>query len=831
MSQRPRKHRRRLIPSRLDFSRLEDRQLLAGNLSSGLQVPNDLPAGTNLVANGEFDAFEQGSALSVTNDFATARFLPGGQVTGWDVIDGDGDGNSIINLLSFNNERGTVLDLDSIANQDDRVFQDISTVAGQQYLLAFDFQGSPLADGSTGALTNDFDVYWNGELIASMTGGVVFQTVALTVIGASDDPSADVAGEQVLSQLEFRDGSEGDRGGDGRGTLIHCVRLTAVTDASITNGGFENVGAGSGPDFAPDDVEGFSVFNLADDTEPRVIQVNEYQPDEIPIEGENYLAINSDSSLIDQVFQDIETTAGRTYYVTFDYRVDPDSTAEPDQLRVRWNNAWAATFVGTSEWQSVGILLDADSDLTRLNFREAGEDPGDGAGVHIDAVQIFTVDQVVSDLTIDLNGAGDGTLVTQNFIENADPVEVTPNLIVSHDSGSSLSSAAVSLLGDPAESTEVLAFDADAVQAAGLTSDYDAVVGLLTLQGNASIAQYQTVLRTLTYENTADAFSAQEREIGLQLTDDAIAVGSITSEQAIATVTLTQQNDGPTLAAIQDQSVGFGQTLQFQTDAVDPDGEALSFAVSIAGLAASESQPIISDDGEFSLLATEAGTFEVTVTATDAAQVAAEQTFNVTVDEFVPFEGIGALSNVPGPQKAGIFTEAPPQNIDTDNTFDAIVETDAGTIEIRLLDDESPTFVNNFVNLARDGFYDGLIFHRVLEGFVAQGGDPLGTGSGGPGYQIPDEVGNTIPFDSRGQLSFANSGNDTTGSQFFITLDETNLNTSQFSVFGNVTAGDDVLNQIVRTATSTPFGETPIDGAVPTVVNSITIVETASGDA
>ena len=835
MSQRPRKHRRRLIPSRLDFSRLEDRQLLAGNLSSGLQVPNDLPTETDLVANGGFEAFDQGAALSVTNDFATARFLPGEQVTGWDVIDGDGDGNSVINLLSFNNnERGTVLDLDSIANQDDRVFQDISTVAGQQYLLAFDFQGSPLADGSTGALTNDFDVYWNGELIASMTGGVVFQTAALTVIGASDDPSGDVAGEEVLSQLEFRDGSEGDRGGDGRGALIHCVRLTAVTDASITNGGFENVGAGSGPDFAPDDVEGFSVFNLADDAEPRVIQVNQYQPDEIPIEGENYLAINSDSSLIDQVFQDVETTAGRTYYVTFDYRVDPDSTADPDQLRVRWNNAWAATFVGTSEWQSVGILLDADSDLTRLNFREAGEDPGDGAGVQIDAVQIFTVDQVVSDLTIDLNGTGDGTLVTQNFIENGDPVEVVPDLVISHDSGSNLSSATVSLLGDPAEPTEVLAFDADAVQAAGLTSDYDAVVGLLTLQGNASIAQYQTVLRTLTYENTADTFSAPEREIGLQLTDDAIAVGSTTSEQAIATVTLTQQNDAPTLAAIQDQSVGFGQTLQFQTDAVDPDGEALSFAVSIAGLAASESQPTISDDGEFSLLATEAGTFEVTVTATDAAQVAAEQTFNVTVDEFVPFEGIGALSNVPGPQKAGIFTEAPPQNIDTDNTFDAIVETDAGTIEIRLLDDESPTFVNNFVNLARDGFYDGLIFHRVLEGFVAQGGDPLGTGSGGPGYQIPDEVGNTIPFDSRGQLSFANSGNNTTGSQFFITLDETNLNTNQFSVFGNVTAGDDVLNQIVRTFTANPNpfdDDIPIEGAIPTVLNSITIVETPGGDA
>ena len=829
MPRRPRKQRKRLTSNRLDFSRLEDRRLLAGDLSSGLQVPNDLPAGTNLVANGGFEEFDQGSALSVTNDFATARFLPGEQVTGWNVTDGDGDGSSRINLLSFDNERGTILDLDSIPNQDDRVFQDISTEAGQQYVLAFDFLNSPLLDGSTDTSTNDFEVYWNGDLIASMTGGVAWQTAAFTVIGASNDGSADVDGEQVSSRLEFRDGRAGDRGGDGRGSLIHCVRLTAVTPTSVTNGGFENVGDGTGPDFSPDDVEGFSVFNFADDAEPRVIQVNEYQADETPIEGDNYLSVNSDSTLIDQVFQDIETTPGETYYVTFSYRTDPTSTAEADQLRVRWNDAWGATFFGTSEWQSVGILLDADSDLTRLTFRERGEDAGDGAGVQIDDLQIFAVDQVANDIAIDLNGTADGTLVSQNLIEDAGPVQVAPDLVVSHDSGTSFSSAAVTLLGDPAQTTEALALDADAVLAAGLTSDYNATLGLLTLQGDASIDQYQTVLRTLTYENTAEAFVAQSREIGFQLTDSAIEVGGTTSAQAVATITLNAQNDAPTLAAIADQSVGFGRTLQFQADAVDPDGDELTFDVSVDGLAATAAQPTISNDGEFSLLATEAGTFEVTVTATDAAQVATAQTFNVTVDEFVPFEGVGALSDIPSAQKLDIYSEAPPQNIDTANTFDAILDTDAGTIELRLLDDVSPTFVNNFVNLSRDGFYDGLVFHRVLDGFVGQGGDPLGTGTGGPGYEIPDEVGNTTRFDSRGQLSFANSGNNTTGSQFFITFDQTNLSNTQFSVFGNVTVGDEVLDQIVRTFTPNPvpFGDDiPIEGAVPTVINSITIVET-----
>ena len=830
MPRRPRKLRKRRSPNRLDFSQLEDRQLLAANLSSGLQVPNDLPTETNLITNGEFETFDQGSAFSVTNEFGTTRFLPGDQVTGWNVDDGDGDGNSLINLLTFDNDRGTILDLDSIPDQDDRVFQDISTEAGQQYLLAFDFRNSPLIDGNTDNSTNDFEVYWNGDLIASMTGGDFFQTAAFTVVGASDNPDGDVAGEQVLSRLEFRDGREGDRGGDGRGSLIDCVRLTAITPASAVNGGFENVGDGSGPDFAPEDVEGFSVFNFADDAEPRVIQIDQFQPGDTASEGENFLSLNSDSDLIDQVFQDIDTEAGRTYYVTFDYRTDPDSTADPDQLRVRWNNAWAATFVGTSQWQSVGILLDADSDLTRLNFREAGADTGDGAGPQIDNLQIFTVDQVVNDLAIDLNGSADGTQVTQNFTENGAPVEVAPNLVISHDSGIGLTSVAFGLLARPADPTELLSFDADAVQAAGLTSRYDSTFGLLTLDGDATIAEYQTVLRTLTYQNSAEVFTAGEREIGVFLIDDAIQVGGNTSEQGFATITLTNQNDAPTLAAIEDQSIAFGDVLQFQLDATDIDGDELTFAVAVPGLPATASQPTISSDGEFSLIATEAGTFEVVVTAIDAADVVSEQTFDITVSEFVPFEGIGALSNVPGPQKVGIFTEAPPQNIDTDSTFDAILETTAGTIEIRLLDDESPTFVNNFVNLARDGFYDGLIFHRVLEGFVAQGGDPRGTGTGGPGYQIPDEVGNTIPFDSRGQLSFANSGNNTTGSQFFITFDQTNLNTNQFSVFGNVTEGDSVLDQIVRTATSTIFGETPIDDAVPTIVNSITIVETPSSE-
>jgi len=830
-----RQTRKRRVSNYLDFSQLEDRQLLAANLASGLQVPNDLPAGTNLITNGDFETFDQGTAFSATNEFGTARFLPGNQVTGWNVADGDGDGNSLINLLSFDNDRGTILDLDTIPDQDDRVFQDITTQAGREYLLAFDFRDSPLLDGATDNSTNDFEVYWNGELIASMTGGDFWQTATFTVTGASDQ-GGDVAGEDVLSRLEFRDMREGNRGGDGRGSLIDCVRLTAVTSNSITNGSFENVGTETGPNFAPEDVAGWSVFNLEDDAEPRVIQVEEFQSAGGSNDGDNFLSLNSDSQLIDQVFQDIATEAGRSYYVTFDYRVDPNSSADPDQLRVRWNNAWAATFVGTSEWQSVGILLDADSDTTRLTFREAGEDTGDGAGPQIDNVQIFSIDQVVNDFVVDLNGNDSGTTITQNFVEGSDPILVAPNLTLSHESGTRLTTAGILLQGTGSDidfSNETLAVDDAAAQAAGISTQFDSLFGLLTLTGNATVAEYQSVLRTLTYQNTADAFSVPSRGITFNIVDDSIPTGSTISETVRAEINLSDINDVPTLVAIEDQESGFGQTLQFQADAVDLDDESLSFNVSVEDLAADQNQPTISNDGQFTWIPSEAGTFAVTISATDALNQVAEQTFDVSVSEFVPFEGIGALSNIPGLLRQEIYTEAPPQNIDTANTFDAILETDVGTIEIRLLDDISPTFVNNFVNLSRDGFYDGLVFHRVIDGFVAQGGDPLGTststvngelpGQGGPGFQIPDEVGNPTPFSSRGQLSFANSGNNTTGSQFFITLDATGLNTNQFTVFGDVTAGDDVLDQLARTQVG---NTTPIPGAVPTVINSITIVET-----
>src|SRR6059058_3553321 len=123
------------------------------------------------------------------------------------------------------------------------------------------------------------------------------------------------------------------------------------------------------------------------------------------------------------------------------------------------------------------------------------------------------------------------------------------------------------------------------------------------------------------------------------------------------------------------------------------------------------------------------------------------------------------------------------------------LHTNHGTIEIELFDDDAPKTVGNFLKLARDGFYDGIVFHRVIEDFMVQGGDPTGTGAGGPGYQFEDEF-NRHKVE-RGALAMANAGPNTNGSQFFIvTADACPWLDGKHTVFGQVTNGMDVVDAI-----------------------------------
>ncbi|WP_294177200.1 peptidylprolyl isomerase [uncultured Selenomonas sp.] len=138
----------------------------------------------------------------------------------------------------------------------------------------------------------------------------------------------------------------------------------------------------------------------------------------------------------------------------------------------------------------------------------------------------------------------------------------------------------------------------------------------------------------------------------------------------------------------------------------------------------------------------------------------------------------------------------------------AVFETNHGTFEIELFEDKAPITVKNFIDLAEKGFYDGLIFHRVIDGFMIQGGDPNGTGTGGPGYVIPDEFHKDLKHDSEGVLSMANAGPNTGGSQFFITLAATPWLDGHHSVFGKVVKGMDVVREIGKV--DTDFQDKPL---------------------
>jgi peptidyl-prolyl cis-trans isomerase B (cyclophilin B) len=142
------------------------------------------------------------------------------------------------------------------------------------------------------------------------------------------------------------------------------------------------------------------------------------------------------------------------------------------------------------------------------------------------------------------------------------------------------------------------------------------------------------------------------------------------------------------------------------------------------------------------------------------------------------------------------WSQPPKLEIDPKKSYSAVLNTDKGNITVKLFTDKAPLTVNNFVFLARQGFYNGTIFHRVISDFMAQGGDPTGTGMGGPGYRFADEFSPNLRHDKPGILSMANSGPNTNGSQFFITHVPTPWLDNKHSIFGQVTDGMKTLLSI-----------------------------------
>ena len=142
------------------------------------------------------------------------------------------------------------------------------------------------------------------------------------------------------------------------------------------------------------------------------------------------------------------------------------------------------------------------------------------------------------------------------------------------------------------------------------------------------------------------------------------------------------------------------------------------------------------------------------------------------------------------------WSSPPAMEIDPSKSYEAVFVTEIGDFTVRLLPDKAPVTVNNFVFLANQGYYDNTTFHRVLPGFMAQGGDPTGTGSGGPGYMFQDEFDPDLQFDREGLLAMANRGPNTNGGQFFITYGPTPHLTGLHTIFGEVVEGADVLSNL-----------------------------------
>ncbi|MEE9202681.1 MAG: peptidylprolyl isomerase [Dehalococcoidia bacterium] len=170
------------------------------------------------------------------------------------------------------------------------------------------------------------------------------------------------------------------------------------------------------------------------------------------------------------------------------------------------------------------------------------------------------------------------------------------------------------------------------------------------------------------------------------------------------------------------------------------------------------------------------------------------------------------------------WTNAPPMTISQDKQYTATISTNFGDIVVELFPQETPLTVNSFVFLSRQGFYDGVIFHRVMKGFMFQGGDPTGTGTGGAGYRFRDEP---ISRDYvKGTLAMANSGPNTNGSQFFITLaDLSGGLPKHYTIFGLVTGGMDVVDKIGNVPVkASPSGE-PSSPTVDVHIETVTIAE------
>lgn len=206
--------------------------------------------------------------------------------------------------------------------------------------------------------------------------------------------------------------------------------------------------------------------------------------------------------------------------------------------------------------------------------------------------------------------------------------------------------------------------------------------------------------------------------------------------------------------------------------------------------------------------------------AASKANTTGATTSDPLVDAYAESGVAGPITNLTVQEKLSL--KQPTMEIDQTKQYSAVLHTSAGDITIEFNKGSTPVTVNNFVTLARQGFYNGTIFHRVINGFMIQGGDPIGDGTGGPGYRFADE-----PFQgdyTRGTVAMANAGPNTNGSQFFI-MHQTNPLPKNYTIFGHVTAGMNVVDDIAEAAvTASAMGE-PSKPVKPVTVTGVDVIE------
>ncbi len=237
----------------------------------------------------------------------------------------------------------------------------------------------------------------------------------------------------------------------------------------------------------------------------------------------------------------------------------------------------------------------------------------------------------------------------------------------------------------------------------------------------------------------------------------------------------------------------------------------IALMLTVAACAGIET-PVDSDADEPSSAPTAEASSEAATT-----EPAAESQF-AAVDA-TAMSGDRPLAELDPMERNGYYAEQPEVVIDPANYYYATIETDKGDIVVQLFADRTPMTVNNFVFLANEGYYDNTTFHRVLDGFMAQAGDPTGTGAGGPGYNFADEIVDGMVFDRPGLLAMANAGPGTNGSQFFITFAPTDWLNGGHTIFGEVIEGSEILGDLTR---RDPGQDPEFDGDL---IKSITIEE------